>query len=57
MREENKQIKNVPSKQSDLHVTKLEEGVGLYSHGGDLRGNVVYANTKINKHWSYYVNV
>lgn len=51
MKEENKQVKLVPSKQSDLQVTKLEEGVGMYSHGADLRGNIVYANTKIHKHW------
>lgn len=51
MREEHKQIKNAPNKEEDLQVTKLSEGVGKYQHGADLRGNVVYANTKIHKHW------
>lgn len=50
MREEHKQIKNAPNKEEDLQVTKLSEGVGKYQHGADLRGNVVYANTKIHKH-------
>ncbi len=35
----------------DLHITKLEEGVGQYIHNSDLRGNIPYANTKINKRW------
>ena len=50
MREEHKQIKNAPLKLGELQVTKLEEGTGKYSNGGDLRGNVAYANTKIHKH-------
>lgn len=51
MREETKQVKGASSKQIDLHVTKLQEGMGVnqYSHGTDLRGNVAYANTKIHK--------
>ena len=49
MREEHKQIKRPESKETDLHVTKLEEGAGLYSHGTDLRGNITYANTKVQK--------
>ena len=50
MRDETKQVKDVSSKQLELHVTKLEEGVGKYSHGADLRGNVAFTNTKLHKH-------
>lgn len=50
VREEHKQVKHVEGKPSELQVTKLEEGTGMYAHGGDLRGNAAYANTKIHKH-------
>lgn len=49
MREESKHAKQPPSKQPELQVFKLEEGAGKYAHGGDLRGNAAYANTKVHK--------
>ena len=36
-------------RREELQVTKLSEGTGQYAHSNDLRGNVVYANTKVQR--------
>jgi hypothetical protein len=51
VREEEAASKKLPQIKNklDLHVTKLEEGSGQYAHNSDLRGNITYTNTKIQR--------